>query len=103
MGNDYIDAYVLHIMNHILKTRDFTLRNTANKDASTDPEAEFRDQVTLYSQLAVCLLCFSRSQGFTRPKVLIILPFRSHAKQVVRIPFTDVFNKAFPHIFLAGG
>ncbi|KAG0230411.1 rRNA-binding ribosome biosynthesis protein utp25 [Actinomortierella wolfii] len=64
------NLYVLHTLNHILKTRDRVLKNTAklqrhqqNAEASTVPE--YRDQ------------------GFTRPKVLIILPFKNTVVDVV--------------------
>jgi len=64
-NQDIMDSYVLHALNHLLKTRDLILKNTARLNACSDPEKEFRDQ------------------GFTRPKVLIMLPFRSRAKEVV--------------------
>jgi len=65
LAKDFVDAYVLHVLNHVLKARDCNLRNSAAQEASKDPEQEFRDQ------------------GFTRPKVLIIVPFRSRAKLIV--------------------
>ena len=56
VANDYVDAYTLHVINHILKTRDYTLRNTASKDASADPEVEFRDQASLCHFVSFCFL-----------------------------------------------
>ncbi|KAG0036833.1 rRNA-binding ribosome biosynthesis protein utp25 [Podila clonocystis] len=64
------NLYALHALNHVYKTRDRILRNTGklqhhqqNPNSSDAPE--FRDQ------------------GFTRPKVLIILPFKNTVVDVV--------------------
>lgn len=57
--------YALHALNHVYKTRDRVLKNTAK--IKSDANAEFRDQ------------------GFTRPKVLILLPFRNMALEVVKM------------------
>lgn len=71
----YQDYYLLHIMNHLLKTRDTILNNNAKKalyekklkegTAGDEDEPEFRDQ------------------GYTRPKVLILLPSKNFAYKVV--------------------
>lgn len=79
----YQDYYLLHAMNHLLKTRDRILNNNEKKtlyekkikegiqDGETgemeeeNGEPEFRDQ------------------GYTRPKVLILLPSRNFAYNVV--------------------
>ncbi|KAI9003180.1 hypothetical protein BC832DRAFT_560139 [Gaertneriomyces semiglobifer] len=58
--------YALHAINHIYKTRDRVLKNTTKLKADTSAELELRDQ------------------GFTRPKVLILLPFKSAALEVVK-------------------
>ncbi|KAF9187162.1 rRNA-binding ribosome biosynthesis protein utp25 [Haplosporangium sp. Z 767] len=64
------NLYALHALNHVYKTRDRILKNTGklqrhqqNQDSTAIPE--FRDQ------------------GFTRPKVLIILPFKNTVVDVV--------------------
>lgn len=58
--------YTLHIMNHIYKTRDRVLKHNARLSAAEDPsELELRDQ------------------GFTRPKVLVLLPTRNSAYEFI--------------------
>ncbi|CAR25528.1 ZYRO0A02002p [Zygosaccharomyces rouxii] len=61
--DEYRDLYVLHVLNHIYKTRDRILKD--NQRLATNPDGEFLDQ------------------GFTRPKVLIVAPTRDTAYQIV--------------------
>lgn len=57
--------YTLHVLNHIYKTRDKAIRN--NQKIAADPEAELE----------------LRDQGFTRPKVLVLLPTKNMCYEFV--------------------
>lgn len=61
--------YVLHAVNHIAKARDIMLANNARLNA-LDAKAE-RPEL--------------RDQGFSRPRVLILVPFRQSAVECVRL------------------
>ncbi|CCJ30737.1 unnamed protein product [Pneumocystis jirovecii] len=58
--------YTLHILNHIYKTRHYILKNNEKLNHSQNPEIEYRDQ------------------GFTRPKILILLPTKNSCLEVVQ-------------------
>ena len=58
-----MQTYCIHALNHVLKTRTRVINN--NQRLRKDPDAEFKDQ------------------GFTRPKVLIVLPFRNSAYHLI--------------------
>uniref|UniRef100_A0A672K1S2 UTP25 small subunit processor component n=1 Tax=Sinocyclocheilus grahami TaxID=75366 RepID=A0A672K1S2_SINGR len=77
-------AYCLHVLNHVLKANTRVLRNNAKLKETKDVNEEFRDQ------------------GITRPKVLILVPFRDGVLRVVQTFITllepkgkkmDVSNK----------
>ncbi|CAB4257048.1 similar to Saccharomyces cerevisiae YIL091C UTP25 Nucleolar protein required for 35S pre-RNA processing and 40S ribosomal subunit biogenesis [Maudiozyma barnettii] len=61
--DEYRELYCLHVLNHIYKTRDRILKD--NQKIQNDNDAEYLDQ------------------GFTRPKVLIVVPTRDTGYQVV--------------------
>ncbi|CAK9199357.1 unnamed protein product [Sphagnum troendelagicum] len=70
-----MDAYILHILNHILKTRDLVSRNNEKLQHQHANElgGKSRDAIDP-----------PRDQGFTRPKVLVLLPLRSTALKFVK-------------------
>ncbi|XP_065152566.1 U3 small nucleolar RNA-associated protein 25 homolog [Paramisgurnus dabryanus] len=59
-------AYCLHALNHVLKANTRVLSNNAKLKETKDAEEDCRDQ------------------GITRPKVLILVPFRDGALRVVQ-------------------
>ena len=66
VASDLRTLTCLHILNHIFKTRDRIIKNNAHlSKADTTEDMEYRDQ------------------GFTRPKVLIILPTRQTCLKMV--------------------
>uniref|UniRef100_A0A1J3GHW3 Digestive organ expansion factor-like protein n=2 Tax=Noccaea caerulescens TaxID=107243 RepID=A0A1J3GHW3_NOCCA len=68
-----MDAYLMHSLNHIFRTRDLVKKNESKivKHRETSEEEILSDNGFL-------------DQGFTRPKVLIVLPLRSIAFRVVK-------------------
>ncbi|CDO94560.1 unnamed protein product [Kluyveromyces dobzhanskii CBS 2104] len=62
--DQYRELYTLHVLNHVYKTRDRILKNNQKLHENNDEE----------------LL----DQGFTRPKVLIVVPTRDVAHKIVR-------------------
>jgi U3 small nucleolar RNA-associated protein 25 len=59
------DACVLHSLNHVFKTRDRVLRNNSKLVQSDGGDLELRDQ------------------GFTRPKILVVVPTKQSCVRVV--------------------
>ncbi|TPX73137.1 hypothetical protein CcCBS67573_g05595 [Chytriomyces confervae] len=90
-------TYCLHTVNHVLKTRDRVLKNTArlnaaalassSKDTSgeaegTTEDAEDDDEDAGDVERNGNVIEY-RDQGFTRPKVLILIPFKNIAFEVI--------------------
>ncbi|KAL8259922.1 hypothetical protein R6Q59_027875 [Mikania micrantha] len=67
-----MDAYLLHTLNHIFRTRDLVIKN----DKTLAKHKESKSEEVLTSEVFV-------DQGFTRPKVLILLPIASIAFRVI--------------------
>ncbi|XP_061600016.1 U3 small nucleolar RNA-associated protein 25 homolog [Cololabis saira] len=66
-------AYCLHVLNHVLKANAQVLAHNA----------QLREQKQTKSKGAAALQEEPRDQGLTRPKVLILVPFRGRALQVI--------------------
>ncbi|KAL1922449.1 uncharacterized protein VTP21DRAFT_9988 [Calcarisporiella thermophila] len=69
MASALRNIYALHAVNHIFKTRDRVLKNN-QRIARAQAEDKDIEEV--------------RDQGFTRPKVLILLPFRNAAVELMK-------------------
>ncbi|KAJ1964737.1 rRNA-binding ribosome biosynthesis protein utp25 [Dispira parvispora] len=63
-------AYVLHVLNHVLKARSKVVNHNTKLIQARNEGKDLGDL---------------RDQGFTRPKVLIIVPFRNAALEVVNL------------------
>ena len=60
-------AYTLHALNHMLKTRAKIIRNNTKQEARQEGDEKLRDQ------------------GFCRPKVLIVVPFKESCRLIVEL------------------
>jgi U3 small nucleolar RNA-associated protein 25 len=69
-GDELRDAWALHVLNHVMAARARVLRHNARlraaAEAGRDEDQEYRDQ------------------GFSRPRVLVLLPYRSAAAKFVQ-------------------
>lgn len=78
-SNDLRKSYCLHILNHLLNVRDTILKNNSKIEKLKQEKKQIED------------LEF-RDQGFTRARVLILLPFRHSALEVVTCLATSLFG-----------
>lgn len=78
-ANDLRRCYCLHILNHLLNVRDIILKNNGKIDKLKAEKKPVED------------LLF-RDQGFTRARVLILLPFRHSVKEVVSCLASSLFG-----------
>ncbi|XP_076015503.1 U3 small nucleolar RNA-associated protein 25 homolog [Genypterus blacodes] len=81
-GPQVCSAYCLHVLNHVLKANSQVLAHNAllrEQKAQAGPGAEPQDE--------------PRDQGLTRPKVLILVPFRGVALRVVQTFISLLDNK----------
>ncbi|KAK3750712.1 hypothetical protein QZH41_017266 [Actinostola sp. cb2023] len=69
-GEEIRRLYCLHAVNHILKTRSRVLKNNAKVVLAQKEKKELEDL---------------RDRGLTRPKVLILVPFRDSVLKIVNI------------------
>ncbi|CAL9112271.1 unnamed protein product [Musa textilis] len=80
-----MDAYIIHALNHVYWTRDLVIKN----DAKLTKQQEDKTEEILSGGTYL-------DQGFTRPKVMFLLPLGSIAMRVVKrlIELTPLANKA---------
>ncbi|WCJ42251.1 hypothetical protein M5689_023071 [Euphorbia peplus] len=67
-----VDAYIMHSLNHIFSSRDLLKKN----DSKLGKNQEGADDASLVDGYL--------DRGFTRPKILILLPFRNIALRLVK-------------------
>lgn len=92
-----MDAYIMHSLNHVFRTRDLITKN----DAKLSKHQETAREEVINSEDFL-------DQGFTRPKVLILLPLASIAHRLVKrllqltpsahkvnVEYMDRFDKEF--------
>ncbi|CCH42043.1 hypothetical protein BN7_1582 [Wickerhamomyces ciferrii] len=72
---DYRKLYSLHCLNHVFKTRDRIMKNNGKVSIQNEKISEGKIKPEDEKEF--------RDQGFTRPKVLILLPSRNHCYKVV--------------------
>lgn len=72
-NNSYRQLYIIHALNHIFKTRDRIIKNT---EKINHIQSQLKEGISV--QEIEC-----RDQGFTRPKVLILLPTRHACYELV--------------------
>ena len=69
-GEEIRRLYTLHAVNHVLKTRNKILKNNSKLQNASEAGIEIEDL---------------RDQGITRPKVLIVVPFKDSCLKIVNI------------------
>ncbi|XP_046401440.1 U3 small nucleolar RNA-associated protein 25 homolog [Ischnura elegans] len=67
MSEEVRFVYVLHAVNHVLKTRNEIVKHNSRLEKKSEVPDQFRDQ------------------GLVRPKVLILVPFREAALRIVKM------------------
>lgn len=76
-GEEVRRLYCMHAVNHVLKTRSRILKNNAKITQAEKDNKEIDD---------------CRDQGLTRPKILILVPFKDSCLQIVNCIIKLVFN-----------
>ncbi|KAI9312542.1 hypothetical protein BDR26DRAFT_814111 [Obelidium mucronatum] len=75
-------AYVVHAVNHVLKSRDRVLKNTLKLNKAEEKE---RSSAAVARKVYDTSTPEYRDQGFTRPKILILIPFKNIAFDVISL------------------
>uniref|UniRef100_A0A0K0EJT1 U3 small nucleolar RNA-associated protein 25 homolog n=1 Tax=Strongyloides stercoralis TaxID=6248 RepID=A0A0K0EJT1_STRER len=71
--NDYQNVYLLHLINHIQRTRSLILKNIEKLKSSKEKGHKITDEM-----IDEC-----RDQGFTRPRILIVVPYKKCVFEIV--------------------
>ncbi|KAI8867055.1 DUF1253-domain-containing protein [Ramicandelaber brevisporus] len=68
-------SYIMHVLNHVNKTRDSIIRHS---------QKIAKQQDDLANGISSATTAEYRDQGFTRPRVLILVPYKNSAFDIVR-------------------
>ncbi|CEF67992.1 Digestive organ expansion factor homolog [Strongyloides ratti] len=73
LANDYQNVYLLHIINHIQRNRFLIIKNIEKLKNAKEKGLQITDEM-----IDEC-----RDQGFTRPRILIVVPYKKCVFEIV--------------------
>uniref|UniRef100_A0A0N5B544 U3 small nucleolar RNA-associated protein 25 n=1 Tax=Strongyloides papillosus TaxID=174720 RepID=A0A0N5B544_STREA len=83
LTKDYQNVYLLHLINHIQRNRCLILKNIEKLKSEKEKNNEITDE----------LIDECRDQGFCRPKILIIVPYKKCVFEIVEKLKTLMFGE----------